>query len=129
VAALTPPHQRIVSNGGSHDGRDDADLVWVSEADRGQAQAANMGLERATGEVCAWLNADDVFNPEPVNGAIQLFSERPAPDVRYGAFSSPTTPCACGAPTFQPPALRPLPVPGRLHPDTDLHLPPLDAIP
>jgi glycosyltransferase involved in cell wall biosynthesis len=36
---------------------------WVSEPDRGQSHAINKGFERATGEVFAWINSDDVYLP------------------------------------------------------------------
>ena len=36
---------------------------WVSEKDRGQAHAINKGFTHASGNVYAYLNSDDVFEP------------------------------------------------------------------
>jgi glycosyltransferase involved in cell wall biosynthesis len=93
VAALRTPHEHVVIDGGSQDGtvellraRDDGDLVWVSERDRGQTHAVNKGLERATGDVCAWLNADDAYNAEAVDRAVALLASRPDIDLLYGGI-------------------------------------------
>jgi glycosyltransferase involved in cell wall biosynthesis len=93
VAALRTPHEHLVMDGGSQDDtvallrrRDDPGLSWVSEPDRGQTHAVNKGLERATGDLCAWLNADDAYNPEVVDRAIALLAERPDIDLLYGGI-------------------------------------------
>jgi glycosyltransferase involved in cell wall biosynthesis len=90
VAALRTPHEHIVIDGGSTDGTVDLlrqrEVTWVSEPDRGQTHAVNKGLERATGDVCAWLNADDAYNPDAVDRAVALLAERPDIDVLYGGI-------------------------------------------
>lgn len=91
VAALRTPHEHVVIDGGSQDGtvellRSRDDVVWVSEPDRGQTHAVNKGLERATGDVCAWLNADDAYNADAVDRAVALLAERPDIDLLYGGI-------------------------------------------
>jgi len=93
VAGLRTPHEHIVIDGGSTDGtveilrsRDDPQLVWVSEPDRGQTHAVNKGLERAGGDLCAWLNADDTYNPSAVDRAVELLTVRPEIDILYGGI-------------------------------------------
>lgn len=36
---------------------------WESEPDQGQSHAINKGFGRATGDILAWLNADDIYLP------------------------------------------------------------------
>lgn len=43
---------------------------WISEPDRGQADAINKGLRRATGDVVKWFSADDIY-AEGIFAAVQ----------------------------------------------------------
>lgn len=61
-----PNVQHIVVDGGSTDGTVDIlkrypHLIWISEKDRGQADALNKGLELATGALVGWINSDDYY--------------------------------------------------------------------
>lgn len=40
---------------------------WVSEQDNGQSHAINKGFKLATGDIYAWLNSDDYYNPDTLN--------------------------------------------------------------
>ncbi len=71
----------IVIDGGSTDGT--VELIkkysnqisfWASEPDRGIYDAMNKGLERATGEVIAFLNSDDWYEPHTLVRVADYFS-------------------------------------------------------
>lgn len=50
---------------------------WVSEQDNGQAHAINKGLARATGDILAYLNSDDVLLPGALEMVARTFAEHP----------------------------------------------------
>lgn len=86
-----PALEYFVIDGGSTDSsveiirRDESQLSgWVSEKDRGQADAINKGFQRATGEFIAWLNSDDLYQPGAIRTAIETFQNHPEAGLVYG---------------------------------------------
>lgn len=57
---------------------------FVSEPDKGQTDAINKGLRRATGDVVAWLNADEWYEPGALSKMAAAFERRPKADLIYG---------------------------------------------
>ena len=86
-----PGMEYVVMDGGSTDGR--TELIrqyaprlsgWVSEKDRGQADAVNKGAARTHGEVIGWLNSDDLFLPGAARKALGFLADHPDVDAVYG---------------------------------------------
>jgi len=59
-------------------------LTWISERDRGAADAINRGFAQSRGEIFAFLNADDAYLPGAVTAAVRAFEANPGADVVYG---------------------------------------------
>ena len=81
----------MVVDGGSTDGspeiiRSYASRLswWVSERDHGQAEAINKGFARAHGEIIAWLNSDDLYQPGAIQAAVETFQAHPEAGMVYG---------------------------------------------
>ncbi|HRJ30859.1 MAG TPA: glycosyltransferase family 2 protein [Cyclobacteriaceae bacterium] len=77
-----PNLEYIVIDGGSTD--DTVNIIkkyesnityWVSEKDNGQTHAINKGFEKATGDILAYLNSDDVYMPYTFRLVAELFAK------------------------------------------------------
>ena len=92
LAQDPPPSEILVQDGGSADDTFDIlrffgkQVAWVSVPDAGQADALNKALDRATGDVVLWLNADDVLLPGAVESARAAFGLDPDLMFAYGDF-------------------------------------------
>lgn len=81
-----PRIEHIVMDGGSTDGtveilkRYEGRLKWISQPDRGAADAINRGFALSHGEIFTYLNADDLWLPGAVSAAVRQFEG----DVIYG---------------------------------------------
>ncbi len=86
-----PDIEYLVVDGGSQDNsieiltKYECKLAWwVSEKDCGQTHAINKGLIRASGDIIAWINSDDVYLPGAFKKIATAFEENPDADIIYG---------------------------------------------
>ncbi|MBJ6801183.1 glycosyltransferase family 2 protein [Geomonas propionica] len=77
-----PNLELIVLDGGSTDGtvellqRYDRHIAyWRSHKDAGQYAAIEEGLNRTSGEIMTWLNADDMFHPGAFDAVGRIFAQ------------------------------------------------------
>jgi glycosyltransferase involved in cell wall biosynthesis len=86
-----PDIEYIIVDGGSTDGT--VDIIkkyenklayWVSEKDKGQTDAINKGFARAKGDILAWINSDDCYEPGAVSAAVKFLQEHPHVGMVYG---------------------------------------------
>ena len=85
-----PRIEYIVIDGGSSDGTLEilegyrGRLRYSSGPDHGPPDAIHKGLAQASGEILAWLNADDTYEPGAVRRAVEYLSSHQDVDVVYG---------------------------------------------
>jgi len=86
-----PRIEYLVMDGASTDGtvavldRYAGRLQYVSAPDKGAADALNNGFARSSGQIVAWLNADDEYLPGAVSTAVRGLANHPQAGVLYGA--------------------------------------------
>ena len=57
---------------------------WTSEKDQGQTDAINKGFARANGEILAWINSDDTYEPGALTAAVTYLQQHPEVGMVYG---------------------------------------------
>jgi glycosyltransferase involved in cell wall biosynthesis len=82
LAQKYPNIEYIIIDGGSND--KSVEIIkkyqqhltyWVSEKDKGQANAINKGLQMCTGEIFNWLNSDDYLEPAALHKISAAFAD------------------------------------------------------
>jgi glycosyltransferase involved in cell wall biosynthesis len=58
---------------------------WVSEKDSGQSDALNKGFAIGDGQICAYINSDDIFLPNALSKVSLAYAENP--EFKWIAFS------------------------------------------
>lgn len=88
-----PNLEYMIIDGGSTDGS--VEIIkkykkylayWVSEKDNGQTNAINKGLKKATGELVAWQNSDDIYMPGAFTKVAKYFLKKTTAEVFFGNF-------------------------------------------
>ena len=84
---MYPNLEVIIQDGGSTDGTLEIIKKFVrkhpsiikceSKKDKGQLDAINKGLEKATGEILTFINADDVYEPGAFNSVAKAYGGNP----------------------------------------------------
>ena len=86
-----PRLEYMVVDGGSTDGSveiikkySDKLAWWTSEKDEGQTDAINKGFAHAKGDILAWLNSDDTYQPGAIASAVKFLQGHPEVGLVYG---------------------------------------------
>jgi glycosyltransferase involved in cell wall biosynthesis len=81
--------EHIVIDGGSTDGtigilKKNTHIKWLSEPDRGAAEAINKGIRMAEGDIIAWINSDDYYEKNILKDVLNVFENNKNIDLVYG---------------------------------------------
>lgn len=81
--------EHIIIDGGSTDNtvsilKEYSHLNWVSEKDKGQSDGLNKGFNKASGDIIAWINSDDMLCPNSLAKINIFFLKNPNSSVLVG---------------------------------------------
>ena len=86
-----PYTELIVIDGGSTDGTlevikhyDPWISYWISEKDKGMAEALNKGFRKATGDLIGWQNTDDYYGPGSFLACARAVTASPEAAIFHG---------------------------------------------
>jgi glycosyltransferase involved in cell wall biosynthesis len=88
-----PKIEYIIMDGGSTDesvsiikkyAKKYKNISWVSKKDKGQTDAINKGIQKSSGEIIAFLNSDDTYNPGVIRKIVNYFNKNKKAKIIYG---------------------------------------------
>lgn len=89
-----PNLEYIICDGGSTDNSiniirkyEDRITWWCSEKDKGQTDAINKGMRRATGDIVGWINSDDVMFRNSLFIIADFFMKHPQCEFANGVVA------------------------------------------
>jgi glycosyltransferase involved in cell wall biosynthesis len=86
-----PDLEYLIIDGGSEDGS--VGIIkkyskwlyfWTSKKDVGQSHALNKGFSKTSGDICAYISCDDIYEPNAFRHIAHAFERSPRPDVVAG---------------------------------------------
>lgn len=77
-------YEHIIVDGGSKDSTLDIirkydgtyPMRWISEKDNGMYDAICKGFQMAKGDICCWLNSDDIYMPWTLEAVTNIFNNK-----------------------------------------------------
>ena len=89
VADQSVELEHIVQDAGSDDGTldwllKDQRVTTFVEKDQGMYDAVNRGFSKSSGEICAYLNCDEQYQPGALAAVEQFFQRHPAIEIVFG---------------------------------------------
>lgn len=89
-----PNLEYIIIDGGSTDGSveiikkyENYFAYWISEPDKGQADAINKGFKISKGKILAYLNSDDTYCGGTIRKVVDYFNNHPDVYLIYGDYA------------------------------------------
>ena len=86
-----PNLEYFIIDGGSTDNTvdiikkyEDKITYWVSEPDKGQTDAINKGLQKASGDIVTWLNSDDYYFKDVLSYIAELYVTNKWDNIVFG---------------------------------------------